>query len=70
MKKSYAIEVDCANCAAKMEAAVRKLEGVKSATISYLTQKLTLETEGDPAELLPLVEKTCKKVDSDFELKK
>ena len=69
MKKTYPIEVDCANCAAKMETAVGKLAGVKHVTVSYLTQKLTLETDGDPAELLPLVEKTCKKVDADFELK-
>ena len=68
MKKSYKIEVDCANCAAKMEAAVNKLEGVTKATVNYLTQKLTIETERNLAELMPLVAKTCKKVDDDFSI--
>ena len=68
MKKSYKIEVDCANCAAKMEAAVCKLEGVTKATVNYLTQKLTIETERDLSELMPLVAKTCKKVDADFSI--
>lgn len=67
MKKTYKIEVDCANCAAKMEAAVCKLEGVEKASVNYLTQKLTLEAS-NPDALLPLVEKTCKRVDADFAL--
>ena len=68
MKKTYRVEVDCANCAAKMEAALGKLEGVTRASVNYLTQKLTLETEGDPDALLPQVVKACKKVDADFSL--
>ena len=48
MKKSFKLEdLDCANCAAKMEAAINKLEGVKKATVSFMTQKLTLEAEDE-----------------------
>lgn len=48
MKKRFLIEeLCCANCAAKMEAGIRKLEGVQSANINFLTQKLTLEAEED-----------------------
>ena len=44
MKKTFRLEeLDCANCAAKMEAAIRKLDGVQSVTISFMTQRLTLE---------------------------
>lgn len=68
MKKSYRIEVDCAYCAAKMESALQKLAGVQRATVSYLTQKLTVEAEGDPEALLPDIVKTCKRVDADFAL--
>jgi len=69
MKKTYKVEVDCANCAAKMEAAVKKLPGVTNATISFMTQKLVLETEADDqTELLKVIEKTCRKIESDFEL--
>lgn len=67
MKKVYRIEdLDCANCAAKMEAAIAKLDGVKSVTVSFLTQKLTLETEGDDqTDLMKQVVKLCKKVEPD-----
>ncbi len=48
MKKTFKLEdLDCANCAAKMEAAINKLEGVKKATVSFMTQKLTIEAEDD-----------------------
>ena len=48
MKKTYKLEdLDCANSAAKMEAAINKLEGVQKATVSFMTQKLTLEAEDD-----------------------
>ena len=68
MKKTYKIEVDCANCAAKIEAALNKLDGVNRATVNFLTQKLTIESDGDIVALLPLIEKTGKKVDDDFEI--
>ena len=45
MKRKFDIEVDCANCAAKIEAAIQKIEGVQSASVSFMTQKLTLEAE-------------------------
>ncbi len=48
MKKTFKLEdLDCANCAAKMETAIRKLDGVKNATVSYMAQKLTLEAEDE-----------------------
>ena len=65
MKKSYKIDVDCANCAAKIETALNRLEGVEKATVSFLTQKLVVEAE-DPDALLPQIEKTGKRVDADF----
>ena len=67
MKKTYKIEVDCANCAAKIENAINKLEGVEKAAVNFLTQKLTLEA-ADPAALLPLIEKAGKRVDDDFRI--
>lgn len=70
MKKVYSIEVDCANCAAKMESAVNALEGVTKATVNFMTQKLTLELEDgvNVESLLDKAEKACKKVDSDCEI--
>ena len=48
MKKTYKLEdLDCANCAAKMEAAIKKLDGVKDATVSFMTQKMTIEAEDE-----------------------
>ena len=67
MKKTYKIEVDCANCAAKIENAINKLEGVEKAAVNFLTQKLTLEA-ADSAALLPLIEKAGKRVDDDFRI--
>lgn len=67
MKKIYKLEdLDCANCAAKMEAAIAKLDGVKCVTVSFLTQKMTIETESDDqSELMKQVVKLCKKVEPD-----
>ena len=67
MKKVYKLEdLDCANCAAKMERAIAKLEGVKSVTVSFLTQKMTIETENDDqTALMQQVVKLCKKVEPD-----
>ena len=48
MKKRYnLVDLDCANCAAKMEAAVRKLDGVQECTISFMTQRMTLTAPDD-----------------------
>ena len=70
MKKTYKIEVDCANCAAKMEEAVKKTAGVTFAVVNYMTQKLTVEfADGaDAAAVMQTVVKNCKKVDDDFEI--
>ena len=69
MKKSYKCEVDCANCAAKMEDAINKIEGVKSARVNFMTQKLTLDAEDDRYdEILQAAVKACKKVEPDCEI--
>ncbi len=48
MKKSFKLEdLDCANCAAKMETAIKKLDGVKDANVSFMTQKMTIEAEDE-----------------------
>jgi len=67
MRITYRLEnLDCANCAAKMENAIAKLEGVKSVRVSYLTQKMTLETASDDqTALMQQVVKLCKKVEPD-----
>ncbi len=66
MKKTFKVEVDCANCAAKMEAAINKLDGVVKANISFMSQKLTLEADDAKFdEIVELAEKAMKKVDSD-----
>ena len=70
MKKTYKIEVDCANCANKMEAAAQKTEGVKDATVNFMTLKMNVEFEDgqDPAEVMQQVRKNCKKVEDDCEI--
>ena len=73
MKKTYTIEVDCANCAncaAKMEEAAKKTEGVTSATVNYMTQKMEVEfAEGaDEKAVMKAVLKACKKVEPDCEI--
>ncbi len=70
MKKSYKIEVDCANCAAKMEDAAKKTPGVKDAVVTFMTQKMKVEFEegADPAAVMEAVLKNCKKVESDCEI--
>lgn len=70
MKKTYRIEVDCANCARKMEETAAKTEGVTAATVSFMTQKMSVEfAEGaDVKEVMGRVVKACKKVESDCEI--
>ena len=71
MKKTYEIEVDCAACAQKMEDAANKTEGVASATVSFMTQKMKVEfAEGaEPAQVMSEVLKACKAVEEDCEIK-
>ena len=70
MKKVFKLEdLDCANCAAKMENAINKLDGVKAATVSFMTQKLTIEADDDRfEEIMDQVVKVCKKVEPDCEI--
>ena len=70
MKKVFKIEVDCANCAAKVEKAISKIEGVKEVNINFMTQKMLFEADDEKFdELLKLAIKTGKKVEPDFEVK-
>lgn len=70
MKKTYKIEVDCANCALLMEEATKKTAGVANAGVNFMTQKMTVEfAEGaDPKTVMPEVLKACKKVEPDCEI--
>lgn len=70
MKKTYKIEVDCANCANLMEDATRKIFGVASATVNFMTQKMIVEfAEGhEPKAVMDEVVKACKKVEPDCEI--
>lgn len=71
MRKTYKlIDLDCANCAAKMEAAIQKIDGVTEASVSFLTQKLTVEAEESRfEEIMKQVVKACKKVEPDCVIK-
>ena len=70
MKKTYKIDVDCANCANKMEDAAKNTAGVKDATVSFMTQKMKVEFDegADVASVMQDVLKNCKKVESDCEI--
>lgn len=70
MKKKFKLQdLDCANCAAKMEEAIKKIDGVTDASVSFMTQKLVLETEDDRFEgIMDEVVKCCKKVEPDCEI--
>ena len=70
MKKNYKIEVDCANCANKMEQAAKKTEGVKDAIVNFMTLKMTVEFEdgADPKQVMQAVLANCKKVEDDCEI--
>ena len=70
MKKSYKIEVDCANCANKMEQAAKNTDGVKDATVNFMTLKMIVEFEegADPGTVMQNVLKNCRKVEDDCEI--
>ena len=70
MKKTYKIEVDCANCANLMEQAARKTPGVREATVNYMALKMivTFAEGASPAEVMPNVLKACRKVEPDCEI--
>ncbi|MDE7463820.1 MAG: cation transporter [Clostridiales bacterium] len=67
MKKVYKLEdLDCANCAAKMERAIAKIDGVTSANVSFMSQRLNIEADDSRFEdIMKEVVKTCKKVEPD-----
>ncbi|MCI6283117.1 heavy metal translocating P-type ATPase [Selenomonas sp.] len=70
MKKSYKIDVDCANCANKMEEAAKRTQGVKDATVNFMMLKMKVEFEdgSDPKEVMPRVRAACKAVEDDCEV--
>ena len=70
MKKTYKIDVDCANCANKMEEAANKTAGVNNAVVNFMTLKMNVEFEegAAPKEVMQEVLKNCKKVEDDCEI--
>ncbi len=70
MKKTYNIEVDCANCANLMEDAAKKTAGVKDCTVNFMTQKMIVEFEEgeNDTKVMKQVLKNCKKVEDDCEI--
>ena len=70
MKKTYKlIDLDCANCAAKMETAIQKIDGVTSATVSFMSQKMTVEEDDARFDaIMKEVVKVCRKVEPDCEI--
>ena len=70
MKKKFKLEeLDCANCAAKMEAMIKKIPGVNDATISFMTQKLTIDADDSRFdEILEEAQRVCTKVEPDCKI--
>ena len=70
MKKTYKIDVDCANCANKMEQAAKNTDGVKDATVNFMMLKMIVEFEegADPKKVRRDVQKSCKVVEDDCEI--
>lgn len=70
MKKTYKIDVDCANCANKMEQSAKNTDGVKDATVNFMMLKMIVEFEegADPKKVMKDVQKNCKVVEDDCEI--
>ena len=70
MKKTYKIDVDCANCANKMEQAAKNTDGVKDATVNFMMLKMIVDFEegADPKKVMKEVQKNCKVVEDDCEI--
>ena len=70
MKKKFKLEdLDCANCAAKMEAAIKKIDGVNDATMSFMTQKLTVDADDDRFDaIMDEIVAVCAKVEPDMKI--
>lgn len=70
MKKKFKLQdLDCANCAAKMEEGIKKIEGVTDATVSFMTQKLTIEADDERFdEIMKEAAEVCKKIEPDCQI--
>ena len=70
MKKKFKLQdLDCANCAAKMEEAIKKIDGVNDASVSFMTQKMTIDAADDRFDaIMDEVEKVCAKVEPDTKI--
>ena len=70
MKKRFKlVDLDCANCAAKMEDAIKKVDGVKAATVSFVMQKMTVEADDARFDdIMKEIVKVCKRVEPDCEI--
>ena len=70
MKKTYKIEVDCANCANEMENASKKVEGVAAVSVNFMTQKMTVDfaENADEKSVMKNIFKACRKVEPDCEI--
>lgn len=70
MKKKFKlVDLDCANCAAKMEDGIKKIEGVKDASVSFMTQKMTVEADDTVfEEVMKEVVDVCRKVEPDCQI--
>lgn len=67
MKKKFKCDIDCANCAAKVEDAIKKMDGVQDAKVNFMLQKFTLEADDDQFdEILQKAIETGKKIEPDF----
>ena len=69
MKKVFKIEIDCANCAAKVEEAINKIEGVNQASLNFMTQKMIIDIDDANFDsIMKQVRKVGRKVEPDFEI--
>lgn len=69
MKRYYKLEnLDCANCAAKMEEAVKNIEGIKDASVNFMMQKLMVETDEDTVKILSQIKKVISRIEPDCEI--
>ena len=69
MKKTFKLEnLDCANCAAKIEDAIKKIDGIKSASVSFFAQKIEIEFDRDENSLVAEIKKISSKIEPDCEL--
>lgn len=70
MRKVFKIEVDCAVCAQKCEDAIKKVNGVLECQINFITQKMSIDIDGDMDKVMKEVEKVAKRIEPDFEIER